>query len=105
MLVSGQINEIRTMITRGKAMRWEAFSRPENNRSNESAQAKFVRDLANVVTNYHEKVNDLILVNESITKSIEALETCAFKPKAFTEILDSLQKQVCTFPNATKGNN
>ena len=54
----------------------------------------FPRRLAELVVNFQEKVDDLIIVDEEIDLEVRSLETCAYSAQIFKETLSKIQKSV-----------
>ena len=50
--------------------------------------------LAELVVNFQEKVDDLIIVDEEIDLEVRSLETCAYSAQIFKETLSKIQKSV-----------
>ena len=54
----------------------------------------YVQRLAECVFHFHEKVDDLLAVEEAIEADVRSLETCAYSAHTFADILAKVQKMV-----------
>lgn len=54
----------------------------------------YVQRLAECVFNFHEKVDDLLAIEEQIEIDVRSLETCAYSANTFADILAKIQKMV-----------
>ncbi|CAG8723873.1 15561_t:CDS:2, partial [Acaulospora colombiana] len=110
MLVASYRNDVQTMIAKGINYEWRYFveTYDRNFRPNmhipggtldppENKHDKFVRDFANSVSNFQDKIDALINSYEDITRHIEDLKTCAYKKDKFRSNLDKIQKLASIF--------
>ncbi|CAG8442752.1 1825_t:CDS:10 [Diversispora eburnea] len=104
MLVASYRNDVQGMITKGINYEWRYFVEtyvrtnvhitggpmdpPENKHD------KFVRDFADSVSNFQDKVDTLITSYEDITRHIEDLKTCPYKLNKFQTNLEKIQKLI-----------
>ncbi|MBW0465869.1 hypothetical protein O181_005584 [Austropuccinia psidii MF-1] len=111
-LVANYRNDLCQLISRGLNMRWENFigsvseignvGTTSNSRIGSShdrdagvgRQSNFVRDLANKVSIFQERTDDLLYMYEDLLKVIEELRTCEFKFEAFSGLLSKIQKTI-----------
>ena len=54
----------------------------------------YVPRLAECVFHFHEKVDDLLAIEEQIDVDVRSLETCAYSANTFSDILGKIQKMV-----------
>ena len=54
----------------------------------------YVQRLAECVFHFHEKVDDLLSIEEQIDVDVRSLETCAYSANTFADILSKIQKMV-----------
>lgn len=54
----------------------------------------YVQRLAECVFHFHEKVDDLLAIEEQIDVDVRSLETCAYSANTFADILSKIQKMV-----------
>lgn len=54
----------------------------------------FVREFANVVSVFQDKVDSLISYYEDINKGIEEMKSCPYQVNRFEDILSKIQKLV-----------
>lgn len=60
----------------------------------ENRHVMFVREFANVVSVFQDKVDSLISYYEDINKSIEEMKSCPYQANRFEDILSKIQKLV-----------
>ena len=65
----------------GITLRWESYRLQQ-----------FVKDLAEEVFTFQDKVDELLAYNVELTKHVESLESCKLDRGEFTEILEKIQK-------------
>ncbi|XP_040576126.1 dynein heavy chain, cytoplasmic [Lepeophtheirus salmonis] len=83
LLVAGLRKEVQNYIAEGIALVWESYKLDN-----------YVQNLAHVVVNFQEKVDDLLVTDEEIEIDVRSLETCAYSAKNFADILNKIQKAV-----------
>ncbi|CAO3629084.1 unnamed protein product [Cunninghamella echinulata] len=106
-LVAGYRNEVHAMITKGINLRWDYFvntydahHRPLSYLTGtpldarENRHVMFVREFANVVSVFQDKVDSLISYYEDINKSIEEMKSCPYQANRFEDILSKIQKLI-----------
>lgn len=54
----------------------------------------YVQRLAECVFHFHEKVDDLLAIEEQIDIDVRSLETCTYSANTFSDILSKIQKMV-----------
>ncbi|KAI8967648.1 dynein heavy chain [Mycotypha africana] len=106
-LVAGYRHEVHTMISKGINLRWDYFvntydahhrplsfmtGTPLDTRENRHVM--FVREFANVVSVFQDKVDALIGYYDEISKSIDEMKTCSYQSKRFEEVLGRIQKLI-----------
>ncbi|KAI8328287.1 dynein heavy chain [Blakeslea trispora] len=106
-LVAGYRHEVHNMITKGINLRWDYFvntydahHRPLSFMTGtpldarENRHVMFVREFANVVSVFQDKVDDLIGYYDDITKGIEEMKTCSYQSERFEDYLGRVQKLI-----------
>ena len=106
-LVAGYRNEVHNMITKGINLRWDYFvsSYDAHHRplsyltgtpldARENRHVMFVREFANVVSVFQDKVDALIGYYDDITKGIDEMKTCPYQTEKFEDTLGRIQKIV-----------
>ncbi|KAK9719430.1 dynein heavy chain [Basidiobolus ranarum] len=106
-LVAGYRNDVQVMITKGINLRWDYFvntydahHRPLTYTAGAALDARenrhvmFVREFANIVSVFQDKVDSLIMVNDEIVQSIEELRVCSYQSERFTDCLEKMQKLI-----------
>ncbi|SAL98745.1 hypothetical protein [Absidia glauca] len=106
-LVAGYRNEVHGMITKGINLRWDYFvntydahHRPLSYLtgtpldSRENRHVTFVREFANVVSVFQDKVDSLIGYYEDINKGIDEMKACPYQVDRFEDILGRIQKVI-----------
>jgi dynein heavy chain 1 len=114
-LLADYRNELCQLISRGLNMKWENFvgsisdlnapgsslsSRINSSNDRESGvgrQSNYVRELANKVSIFQERTDDLLFMYDDLLKVIDELKTCEFNYKIFAQLLSKIQKTV-SFP-------
>ena len=76
LLVAGLHKEVQTLIAEGIALVWESYKLDP-----------YVQRLAELVVNFQEKVDDLIIIDEEIDVDVRSLETCAYSANYFKVIM------------------
>ncbi|CAG8487876.1 5917_t:CDS:10 [Dentiscutata erythropus] len=100
MLVASYRNGVQAMIAKGIAFEWKYFvdTYDRNFRgamdSHENQHVTFVREFANTVSEFQDKVDALITNYEDISRLIEDLKTCAYQLKKFKSNLEKIQKLI-----------
>ncbi|KAF9586482.1 hypothetical protein BGW38_004001 [Lunasporangiospora selenospora] len=104
-LVAGYRNDAQKMVSKGCNLRWEHFANSympltsssyfgPGNMGDSNRNVMFVRDFANVVSIFQDKVDSLISIYHEIMKLIEELPICAFIHETFGSIILRIQKLV-----------
>ncbi|KAI8449285.1 dynein heavy chain, N-terminal region 1-domain-containing protein [Phakopsora pachyrhizi] len=111
-LVADYRNELCQMISRGLNIKWENFvgsmldsggpggslsSRIPTSGERESGAGRpgnFVKDLANKVSIFQERTDDLLFMYEDLLKIIDELRTCEFKHETFVSLISRIQKTI-----------
>ncbi|CAM0135389.1 unnamed protein product [Umbelopsis sp. WA50703] len=106
-LVAGYRNEVHVMITKGINLRWDYFvntydthHRPLSSMSGvpfdarENRHVSFVREFANIVSVFQDKVDSLITYNDDINKAVEEMNTCPYEVDKFEIALGKIQKLI-----------
>ncbi|CAO3598448.1 unnamed protein product [Absidia cylindrospora] len=110
-LVAGYRNEVHGMVTKGINLRWDYFvntydahHRPLSYLtgtltgtpldSRENRHVTFVREFANVVSVFQDKVDSLIGYYEDINKGIDEMKACPYQVDRFEDILGRIQKVI-----------
>lgn len=83
LLVAGLHKEVQNVVAEGIGLVWESYKLDP-----------YVQRLAELVVNFQEKVDDLIIVDEEIDIDVRSLETCAYSANIFKETLGKIQKAV-----------
>ncbi|CEG69843.1 Putative Dynein heavy chain [Rhizopus microsporus] len=104
-LVAGYRNEVHNMITKGINLRWDYFvsSYDAHHRplsyltgtpldARENRHVMFVREFANVVSVFQDKVDALIGYYDDITKGIDEMKACPYQTEKFEDTLGRIQK-------------
>ncbi|RUP48413.1 dynein heavy chain [Jimgerdemannia flammicorona] len=102
-LVAGYRTEVQGMIAEGTKQFWEYFvstydaMRPMSFKNvtfdkRDEVHVMFVREFANVVSSFQDKVDALIGYYEDINKAIGEMETCPYQVEPFEEALNKIQK-------------
>ncbi|GAA5808073.1 hypothetical protein MFLAVUS_001455 [Mucor flavus] len=106
-LVAGYRNEVHTMITKGINLRWDYFvntydahHRPLSYLTGtpldarENRHVMFVREFANVVSVFQDKVDSLIGYYDEITKGVDEMKACPYQAERFEDDLSRVQKLI-----------
>ncbi|RKP08503.1 dynein heavy chain [Thamnocephalis sphaerospora] len=104
-LVAGYHRAVQQMVSKGINLRWdfyvnvvETFHRPlalgQSSDSRMSRHVQFVREFANVVSVYQDKVDALIGYHAEIANSVQELQRCPYRSEKLTELLERIQKLV-----------
>ncbi|XP_022254853.1 dynein heavy chain, cytoplasmic-like [Limulus polyphemus] len=83
LLVAGLKKEVQHLIAEGIGLIWESYRLDP-----------YVQRLAETVSNFQEKVDDLLTIEEQIDVDVRSLETSAYSANTFTDILNKIQKAV-----------
>src|SRR5688572_14980535 len=107
MLIASYRNDVQDMIAKGINYEWKFFVdtydrhfRPNLHLtgsaldSSESQHVTFVREFANQVSIFQDKVDALITSYDDISRHIEDLKTCAYKNRKFQGNLEKIQKVI-----------
>ncbi|KAI7869607.1 dynein heavy chain [Mucor mucedo] len=106
-LVAGYRNEVHNMITKGINLRWDYFvntydahHRPLSYLTGtpldarENRHVMFVREFANVVSVFQDKVDALIGYYDEITKGVDEMKACPYQAERFEDDLSRVQKLI-----------
>ncbi|KAI7899864.1 dynein heavy chain [Cokeromyces recurvatus] len=106
-LVAGYRHEVHNMITKGINLRWDYFvntydahHRPLSFMTGipldarENRHVMFVREFANVVSVFQDKVDALIGYYDEITKSVDEMKICSYQVELFEDNLGRIQKLI-----------
>jgi dynein heavy chain 1 len=83
LLVAGLRKEVQNLVAEGIGLVWESYKLDP-----------YVQRLAELVVNFQEKVDDLLIVDEEIDVDVRSIETCSYSANNFKEILAKIQKAV-----------
>merc|ERR1711997_548333 len=83
LLLAGLHKEVQNLVAEGIGLVWESYKLDP-----------YVQRLAELVVNFQEKVDDLLVVEEEIDIEVRSLETCAYSANTFKDILNKIQKAV-----------
>ncbi|MCJ1311828.1 hypothetical protein MMC25_005501 [Agyrium rufum] len=108
-LLHGYQKQVQELVTKGVMLRWESFvhtyevdmkrSQPIINPSapqpqvtrSESKHVQFVREFAAAVSLLQDKTTALLIINDTIQKTIAGLRTCPYQYEVFHAHLDTIQ--------------
>ncbi|KAI9494709.1 dynein heavy chain [Zychaea mexicana] len=106
-LVAGYRNEVHVMITKGINLRWDYFVNTYDAHhrplsyitgtpldARENRHVMFVREFANVVSVFQDKVDALIGYYDDINKSIEEMKACPYQVDRLEDALGRIQKLI-----------
>ncbi|KAI8066635.1 dynein heavy chain [Gongronella butleri] len=106
-LVADYRNEVHAMITKGINLRWDYFvntydahHRPLSYLTGtpldarENRHVMFVREFANVVSVFQDKVESLIGYYDELNKGIDEMKSCPYQAERFEDILGHIQKLI-----------
>ncbi|KAM0792972.1 hypothetical protein ACM66B_002727 [Microbotryomycetes sp. NB124-2] len=109
MLVAESQSNAQQQIAKGMNLRWEQFINSFDSRttlpfmsngsggaveSHASKHTTYVRELASIVSAFHDQTNSLIDMYADVARNIDQLATCTYSAAAFSEILSNVQKTV-----------
>ena len=83
LLVAGLKLEVQEQILDGSAMVWESYKRDS-----------YVQRLGEAVSNFQEKVDELLDIVDQIDLEVKAIESCSYSSTTLAEILNKIQKAV-----------
>lgn len=111
-MLNSYLKNIQTLVTKGIHLKWEAFvhsydlpskqptypalgpaSRAVSGQS-ESRHAQFVREFEDVTVLLQSKTVILEKIHDTVTKSMQELQTCQYNTKAFRSCLEDIQTAV-----------
>ncbi|CAO1601385.1 dynein heavy chain [Xanthoria calcicola] len=111
-MLNSYLKNIQTLVTKGIHLKWEAFvhsydlpskqptypalgpaSRAVSGQS-ESRHAQFVREFEDVMVLLQSKTVILERIHDTVTKSMQELQTCQYNTKAFRSCLEDIQTAV-----------
>uniref|UniRef100_A0A1B0B0C4 Dynein heavy chain, cytoplasmic n=1 Tax=Glossina palpalis gambiensis TaxID=67801 RepID=A0A1B0B0C4_9MUSC len=82
-LVAGLRKEVLNLVSEGIGLVWESYKLDQ-----------YVLRLSECVTQFQEKVEDLLVVEEQLDVDVRSLETCPYSAATFVEILSKIQHAV-----------
>ncbi|XP_055846761.1 dynein heavy chain, cytoplasmic isoform X3 [Episyrphus balteatus] len=82
-LVAGLRKDVLALISEGIALVWESYKLDP-----------YVQRLSECVTQFQEKVEDLLVVEEQLDVDVRSLETCPYSAATFADILAKIQHAV-----------
>lgn len=82
-LVAGLRNNLMNLVSEGMNLVWESYKLDP-----------YVQRLAEGVTMFQEKVEDLLVVEEQLDVDVRSLETCPYSAETFSDILTKIQNAV-----------
>ncbi|CAG8621164.1 6805_t:CDS:10, partial [Dentiscutata erythropus] len=103
MLVASYRNNVQAVITKGINFEWKYlvddyshtfFDIFEASYSHKKQHDAFIREFANIVSEFQYKVDSLITNYEDILRLIEDLKRCAYQAKKFNSNLEKIQKLI-----------
>ncbi|KAJ3265095.1 hypothetical protein HDU77_006529 [Chytriomyces hyalinus] len=103
MLVAGYRKDVQAHIAKGIQLRWDYFvntyetkpfmlSGSTDSPSRENRHVAFVRTFGSIVSNFQDKVNEAISINDEINLTVEELRNCPFGAEVFMKSLDKIQR-------------
>ncbi|XP_034944602.1 dynein heavy chain, cytoplasmic isoform X1 [Chelonus insularis] len=82
-LVAGLRKDVLALFSEGIALVWESYKLDP-----------YVQRLSDIVVQFQEKVDDLLVVEEQLDVDVRSLETCPYSAATFADILAKIQKSV-----------
>ncbi|XP_044006814.1 dynein heavy chain, cytoplasmic isoform X3 [Aphidius gifuensis] len=82
-LVAGLRKDVLALFSEGIALVWESYKLDP-----------YVQRLSEIVVQFQEKVDDLLVVEEQLDVDVRSLETCPYSANTFADILAKIQKSV-----------
>ncbi|XP_011314571.1 dynein heavy chain, cytoplasmic isoform X1 [Fopius arisanus] len=82
-LVAGMRKDVLSLFSEGIALVWESYKLDP-----------YVQRLSEIVVQFQEKVDDLLVVEEQLDVDVRSLETCPYSANTFADILSKIQKSV-----------
>ncbi|XP_074099131.1 dynein heavy chain, cytoplasmic isoform X3 [Cotesia typhae] len=82
-LVAGMRKDVLSLFSEGIALVWESYKLDP-----------YVQRLSDIVVQFQEKVDDLLVVEEQLDVDVRSLETCPYSANTFADILAKIQKSV-----------
>lgn len=79
-LVASYKRDVQGHINEGFRLKWELIPKLD----------PYVRKLSASVNTFKDKVDDLVVKYEEVTKELESLKTCSFNQTTFSEISNSM---------------
>lgn len=83
LLVAGMRRDVQGLIMEGVHLAWDSYKLDP-----------YVQRLAETVFLFHERVDDLVAIEEQIDFEVKSLDTCMYSRATFTEVLSRIQKHV-----------
>ena len=75
--------EVQELVREGSGILWESYK-----------LEAFVTRLSDMIFNFQERVDDVLLYTTQIDKLIVSLDTCEYRTPTFKDILDHIQKLI-----------
>ena len=82
-LVASMKAEVQELVREGSNILWESYK-----------LEGFVTRLSDVIFNFQERVDDVLLYTNQIDKLVASLETCEYRAAMFKDVLDQIQKLI-----------
>ena len=75
--------EVQDLVREGSTILWESYK-----------LEGFVTRLSDIIFNFQERVDDVLLYTTQIDKLVASLETCEYRAAMFKDVLDQIQKLI-----------
>lgn len=76
-------SEVQELVKEGCNITWESYK-----------LESFVQKFSELIFNFQERVDDVLLYTNQIDSLITSLETCEYKSSIFKDVLDQIQKLI-----------
>ena len=76
-------SEVQELVKEGCNITWESYK-----------LESFVQKFSEVIFNFQERLDDVLLYTTQIDTLIMSLETCEYRPATFKDVLDQIQKLI-----------
>ncbi len=83
LLVAGLRREVQNLIAEGIGLVWESYKLDP-----------YVQRLAEMVVQFQEKVDDLLVIEDEIDVDVRSLDTCVYNVTTFADTLNKIQRAV-----------
>lgn len=83
LLVAGMRRDLHALIAEGAQLVWDSYKLDP-----------YVQRLAETISLFQERVDDLVTIEEQIDFEMKSLDTCAYSRATFSEVLNRIQKHV-----------